>query len=83
MALASWVIAPRLAHSFSEPALAKALVLTLTVGLIWQFVLTMLLVAREQRTLRWSVVRDALWLRARAIRGPASAAASCGSSSSR
>ena len=41
----------------------KALVLTLTAGLVWQFVLVAVLVAREQRTLRWATVRDALWLR--------------------
>ena len=43
--------------------LAKALILTLTVGLIWQFVLVAILVAREQGTVRWSVTREALWLR--------------------
>ena len=64
MAVAAWVIAPRIAPSLGDLGLAKALVLTLTVGLIWQFVLTTILVAREQHTLRWSVVRDALWLRA-------------------
>jgi membrane protease YdiL (CAAX protease family) len=30
---------------------------------VWQFVLVVRLVFREQRTLRWSVVREALWLR--------------------
>jgi uncharacterized protein len=34
------------------------------VGLVWQFVLVMILVRREQGTLRWAVLRDALWLRA-------------------
>jgi uncharacterized protein len=63
MAVASWVIAPRIAHSFGTLGLAKALIVTLTAGLIWQFVLTAALVAREQHTLRWAVVRDALWLR--------------------
>jgi membrane protease YdiL (CAAX protease family) len=43
--------------------LAKALIVTLTLGLIWQFVLVAILVAREQGTLRWSVTREALWLR--------------------
>ena len=37
--------------------------LSLTVGLVWQFVLVAILVGREQGTLRWSTVRDALWLR--------------------
>src|SRR5437763_6217099 len=53
--------APRL----SGPApLSRALIITLTVGLIWQFVLVMSLVAREQGSLRWSVLKNALWLRA-------------------
>lgn len=41
----------------------KALLLLLTAGLIWQFVLVVILVRREQGTLRWPVVREALWLR--------------------
>ena len=36
--------------------------LCITAGLIWQFVLTLILTRREQDTLRWSRVRDALWL---------------------
>jgi membrane protease YdiL (CAAX protease family) len=36
----------------------------LTAGLVWQFVLVVVLVRREQGSLRWPVVRDALWLRA-------------------
>lgn len=63
MAIAAWAIAPALSDSFGELGLVKALILTLTVGLIWQFVLVAALVAREQGTLRWATVRDALWLR--------------------
>ena len=43
--------------------LVKALHVCLTVGLIWQFVLVMALVGREQCSLRWSTLREALWLR--------------------
>lgn len=43
--------------------MAKALIVVLTVGLIWQFVLVAVIVWREQRTLRWSTLREALWLR--------------------
>ena len=43
--------------------MVKALLLCITVGLIWQFVLVVILIWREQRTLRWSSIRDALWLR--------------------
>ena len=65
MGLLAWVAAPLLADQLSGPdALIRALIITLTAGLVWQFVLVMTLVRREQGSLRWSVVRDALWLRA-------------------
>jgi membrane protease YdiL (CAAX protease family) len=65
MALLAWVVAPVVADHLSGPgALSRALIITLTAGLVWQFVLVMGLVVREQGTLRWSVLRDALWLRA-------------------
>lgn len=65
MALLAWVIAPAIADHLSGPsALSRALIVTLTAGLVWQFVLVLGLVRREQGTLRWSVLRDALWLRA-------------------
>ena len=65
MGLLACVAAPLLADQLSGPnALVRALLITLTAGLVWQFVLTMILVAREQRSLRPSVLRDALWLRA-------------------
>jgi len=44
--------------------LAQSLLVLLAIGLAWQFVLVMLLVWREQRSLKWSVLREALWLRA-------------------
>ena len=62
MAAAAWIASPLLADSLGELGLVKALILTLTAGLIWQFVLVAGLVFIEQRTLRWPVVRDALWL---------------------
>ena len=65
MGLLAWVVSPVLADQLSGPGrLARALIITLTGGLIWQFVLVMFLVRREQGTLRWSVLREALWLRA-------------------
>ena len=63
MAVLAWIVAPRLASTFTGPApLARALILLLGAGLIWQFVLVIGLVFAEQRSLRWSVLRDALWL---------------------
>jgi membrane protease YdiL (CAAX protease family) len=65
MGLLAWVVSPLLADQLSGPnALVRALLITLTGGLIWQFVLVMTLVRREQGTLRLPVLRDALWLRA-------------------
>jgi uncharacterized protein len=64
MGLLAWVFAPWFADQLSGPgAFARAMITALTIGLGWQFVLTAILVRREQGTLRWSVVRDALWLR--------------------
>jgi len=64
MALLMWVGAPALSRRMHGPqALTRAMILCLTAGMVWQFVLTMALVAREQHTLRWSTVRDVLWLR--------------------
>lgn len=66
MAALAWLGAPFLARRLSGDGnvpMAKALLITLTVALVWQCVLVALLLRREQRTLRWSVVGEALWLR--------------------
>ena len=63
MAVLAWVVAPWLADRLDGPvALGRALLALLTVGLIWQFVLVVLLIHRERGSLRWSVLKDALWL---------------------
>jgi uncharacterized protein len=61
MGVLSWVVAPAVA---SGADLMVALLVAQTIGLAWLFVLVVVLVAREQRSLRWPAVRDALWLRA-------------------
>jgi hypothetical protein len=49
MALLAWMAAPLLADHLSGPgALSRALIMTLTAGMVWQFVLVISLVAREQ-----------------------------------
>jgi uncharacterized protein len=60
MGALAWVVAPALAGPGN---LAEVLMGALCAGLVWQFALVLILVAREQGTLRWPVVRDALWLR--------------------
>jgi membrane protease YdiL (CAAX protease family) len=65
MAALAWVVAPWVAERLDGPlALPRALLVLLTVGLIWQFVLVLLLVHRERGSLRWAVLKDALWLQA-------------------
>jgi uncharacterized protein len=65
MGLLAWVVAPLIADQMSGPnTLIRALIIALTAGLVWQFVLVMALVRREQGSLSPSVLRDALWLRA-------------------
>ena len=66
MAVLAWVVAPVLADRFGGDGhvpMAKALILSLAIGMVWQFVLVATLVGREQHTLRWATVREALWLR--------------------
>jgi membrane protease YdiL (CAAX protease family) len=65
MGVLSWVVAPWLSDRLGgrEPLL-QALLICLTAGLVWQFVLVLILMWRELGGLRWPRVRDALWLRA-------------------
>jgi membrane protease YdiL (CAAX protease family) len=63
MGLLAWVGAPLLRDQLGgDEPLAKALLILLTAGLVWQFVLVLILTYRELGTLRWSRVREALWL---------------------
>ncbi len=59
MAILGWVVAPALAPDFkSDPIGAGAIrVGALGVGLIWQFVLAMLIIYREEGDLRWATIR--------------------------
>src|SRR5215211_6473486 len=63
MAALAWLVAPAVADRLSGEGnvpMVKALLLCITVGLIWQFVLVVSLIWREQRTLRWLRIRDVL-----------------------
>ena len=65
MAALAWLVAPWLAGVLDGPgAWPRAIVTTLTAGLVWQSALVLFLVHREQGSLRWSVLKEALWLRA-------------------
>jgi len=60
MGLLGWVVAPALAHDPQSPGFERQLVLT--IGLVWQFLLVMLLLYQEAGNLRWSTIRQRLWL---------------------
>jgi membrane protease YdiL (CAAX protease family) len=63
MAILGWVIAPALASG--PPTGRQAFttrVMVLTLGLVWQFVLAMIIVYREEGDLRWATIRRRLWL---------------------
>src|SRR3712207_6217182 len=63
MGALAWIVAPLVASQLDGSVpLGRALLVSLTIGLIWQFVLVMVLVYRERGSLRWSVLKDALWL---------------------
>jgi membrane protease YdiL (CAAX protease family) len=64
MSVLGWVVAPWLADRLGgrEP-LGGALLICFNVGLIWILALTFIVVRREQGSLEWPRVRDALWLR--------------------
>jgi membrane protease YdiL (CAAX protease family) len=63
--LLAWIVTPAVAGAGATPArFAVTLIGALTAGLIWQFVLVLALVAREQHSLRWTVLLRALWLQA-------------------
>ena len=64
MGALSWIVAPAIADGGGIESLVRPLLACLTAGLVWQFVLVMALVGYEQRSLRWSRLREALWLRA-------------------
>ena len=64
MAILGWIVGPALAPDMeSDPIGAGATrVGVLGVGLIWQFVLSMIIVYREEGDLRWATIRQRFWL---------------------
>jgi membrane protease YdiL (CAAX protease family) len=60
MGILGWVVAPAMAYTTQTPAMVRYAVLT--VGLVWQFILVLILLYQETGTLRWSIIRPRLWL---------------------
>src|SRR5512136_876744 len=62
MGVLGWIVAPALGRGSDNPGMVRLGVLT--IGLIWQFVLVMILLYREAGDLHWSTIRERLWLQA-------------------
>lgn len=59
MAVLGWVVDPAIAPG-GHPGFERQAVLG--VGLVWQFVLVLILIRREAGNLRWGTLRERLWL---------------------
>jgi hypothetical protein len=65
MGILAGVVAPwRRDQLGGEDPFVEALLICITAGLIWQFVLVLILVGRELGGVQWSRLREALWMRA-------------------
>jgi uncharacterized protein len=65
MGLLAWIVAPWLRDQLGgRDPFIEALLICLTVGLLWELALVLILLRRELGGLAWPRVRDALWLRA-------------------
>jgi uncharacterized protein len=65
MAILAWVVAPWMGHHIGgRDPFIQALLICFNAGLVWMLALVLILVRREQGSLSWPVMRDALWLRA-------------------
>ena len=62
MGILGWVVAPALSADLDPLAAATTRLWVLSVGLIWQLVLTMIIVRREEGDLRWATIRRRLRL---------------------
>ncbi len=66
MGILGWIVFPLLAPDFESAPLGSGVtrVVLLTLGLIWLFVLSMIIVHREEGGLRWATVKQRLRLNA-------------------
>jgi membrane protease YdiL (CAAX protease family) len=65
MGVLAWIGAPWLSDRLGgRDPFIEALLICFSVGLLWQLVLVLGLIRREQGSLAWPRVRDALWLQA-------------------
>ena len=80
MGILGWVIGPALGVGGST---AIGRLVGITIGLIWQFVLVLILLRGEGSTFRWADLRERLWLLPPPPTAPAASIAGGGGGSSR
>ena len=66
MSVLGWLVAPWAAHHVvhTRDPFIDSLVVAFDIGLLWMVALVLIVVRREQGSLAWSKVKDALWLHA-------------------
>jgi uncharacterized protein len=66
MGILSWIVFPAMSPDFSQDPLGAGVTRLelLTIGLIWLFILSMIIVRQEEGNLRWSTVKRRLLLNA-------------------
>jgi uncharacterized protein len=65
MGILGWVVAPWMSHHMGgRDPFIDALLIFFNVGLLWMLAVVLIAVRREQGSLAWPALRDALWLRA-------------------
>jgi uncharacterized protein len=64
MGILSWVVFPAVSPNMNSDPLGAAVtrMVLLTIGLIWLFVLSLIIVQKEEGNLRWATVKRRLWL---------------------
>ena len=60
MGVLGWIVAPAMASDPNKPGFERLAILA--IGLVWQFVLILILLRQETGSLRWSVLKERLWL---------------------
>jgi len=60
MGFLGWVVAPAMADDPTRPGFERLAVLT--IGLIWQFIMVLFLIYKENGNLRWATLKERLWL---------------------
>ncbi len=60
MGILGWIVAPFLSRNATNPGIVR--IGMLSVGLIWQCLLTLLLLRKQEGKLTWSILKRRLWL---------------------